>query len=87
MRAAALALAFDGLGAARVTSTAFADNAASRAVSRRFGYRPNGVHRIAVDGHPYDAHEEVIEAADWQGCASLVPVGIAGLSDCIPLFH
>lgn len=87
MRAAALALAFDGLGAARVTSTAFADNAASRAVSRKFGYRPNGVHRIAVDGRPYDAHEEVIEAADWQRYASVVPVGIAGLSDCIPLFH
>ncbi|MFE9801480.1 GNAT family N-acetyltransferase [Streptomyces goshikiensis] len=87
MRAAALALAFDGLGAARVTSTAFADNAASRAVSRRFGYRPNGVHRIAVEGRPYDAHEEVIEAADWHGFASVAPVGIAGLSDCIPLFH
>ncbi|MFG3000692.1 GNAT family N-acetyltransferase [Streptomyces sp. NPDC048340] len=87
MRAATLALAFDGLGAARVTSTAFADNAASRAVSRKFGYRPNGVHRISVDGRRYDAHEEVIEAADWQGCASVVPVGIAGLPDCIPLFH
>ncbi|MFF5485280.1 GNAT family N-acetyltransferase [Streptomyces virginiae] len=87
MRAAALALAFDGLGAARVTSTAFADNAASRAVSSKFGYRPNGIRRIAVDGRPYDAHEEAIEAADWQGCARVVPVGTAGLSDCIPLFR
>ncbi|MCP3819367.1 GNAT family N-acetyltransferase [Streptomyces sp. A3M-1-3] len=87
MRAAALALAFDGLGATRVTSTAFADNAASRAVSRRFGYRPNGVHRISVDGRPYDAHEEVMAAADWQGYADVVPVGIAGLSDCLPFFR
>ncbi|MFE3555532.1 GNAT family N-acetyltransferase [Streptomyces sp. NPDC059193] len=87
MRAAALALAFDGLGAARVTSTAFADNAASRAVSRKFGYRPNGIHRIAVDGRPYDAHEEVVERADWRGHARVAPVEIAGLSDCLPLFH
>ncbi|WP_405787133.1 GNAT family N-acetyltransferase [Streptomyces sp. NBC_00029] len=87
MRAAALTLAFDGLGAARVTSTAFADNAVSRAVSLKFGYRPNGVHRIAVDGHAYDAHEEVIEAANWQGCASVVPVGMARLSSCISFFR
>ncbi|MGV9316926.1 GNAT family N-acetyltransferase [Streptomyces sp. NPDC003691] len=87
MRAAALALAFDGLGAARVTSTAFADNAASRAVSRKFGYRPNGVHRVAVSGLPYHIYEEVIEAPDWRSCAGRQPVGIAGLDGCIPFFR
>ncbi|MCH0538583.1 GNAT family N-acetyltransferase [Streptomyces sp. MUM 203J] len=87
MRAAALALAFDGLGAARVTSTAFADNAASRAVSRKFGYRPNGVHRVAVDSHPYDVHEEVIEAAGWHGHTKTIPVDTAGLSGCISFFR
>ncbi|MEU3752436.1 GNAT family protein [Streptomyces olivoreticuli] len=87
MRAAALALAFNGLDAARVTSTAFSDNAASRAVSRKFGYRPNGVHRIAVDGRSFDTHEEVISAADWRTHAHLVPVELAGLSGCSAHFR
>ncbi|WP_327414212.1 GNAT family N-acetyltransferase [Streptomyces sp. NBC_01233] len=87
MRAAALALAFDGLGATRVTSTAFADNAASRAVSRRFGYQPNGVHRVAVDGCPFDEHEEVIETADWRAHSHLVTVEISGLPACITYFR
>ncbi|MFK0253342.1 GNAT family N-acetyltransferase [Streptomyces sp. NPDC090445] len=87
MRAAALALAFDGLDAARVTSTAFADNTASRTVSRKFGYQPNGVHRIAVDGQPHDAHEEVIEAAVWQKCPLRASVDVKGLSACISCFR
>ncbi|UUU45123.1 GNAT family N-acetyltransferase [Streptomyces sp. NBC_00162] len=87
MRAAALALAFDGLDAARVTSTAFEDNAASRAVSRKFGYRPNGIHRIAVDAHPYDAHEAVVDAASWRDQAQLVPVAIRGLTGGITYFR
>ncbi|MCI4085664.1 GNAT family N-acetyltransferase [Streptomyces sp. MMS21 TC-5] len=87
MRAAALALAFDGLDAARVTSTAFADNASSRGVSRKFGYQPNGVHRIAVEGRPFDAYEEVIASADWQAHDRLVPVAVTGLSSAIEYFR
>ncbi|MFB7465206.1 GNAT family N-acetyltransferase [Streptomyces sp. NPDC056224] len=87
MRAAALALAFDGLDASRVTSTAFADNASSRGVSRKFGYQPNGVHRIAVEGRPLDAYEEVIASADWQAHDRLVPVAVTGLSSAIEYFR
>ncbi|MFF4446376.1 GNAT family N-acetyltransferase [Streptomyces sp. NPDC001502] len=87
MRAAALALAFDGLDASRVTSTAFADNASSRGVSRKFGYQPNGVHRIAVEGRPFDAYEEVIASADWQAHDRLVPVAVTGLSSAIEYFR
>lgn len=46
MRRAICAFAFDHLDAAEVTSGAFADNPASLAVSRRVGYRPNGVRRL-----------------------------------------
>ena len=46
MRQAICALAFDHLGAAEVTSGAFADNPASLAVSRKVGYRPNGSARV-----------------------------------------
>lgn len=45
MRQAVCAFAFDVLGAVEITSGAFADNAASLAVSRKVGYQPNGVQR------------------------------------------
>lgn len=43
MRQAVCAFAFDTLGAHQVTSSAFVDNPASLAVSRKVGYRLNGV--------------------------------------------
>jgi RimJ/RimL family protein N-acetyltransferase len=42
MRRAVLYLAFDGLGALRAESDAFADNTSSIGVSRSLGYRDNG---------------------------------------------
>jgi RimJ/RimL family protein N-acetyltransferase len=52
MRAAALAFAFDHLGAVRARSAAFADNAASLRVSEKLGYRPNGTARHVRRGEP-----------------------------------
>jgi RimJ/RimL family protein N-acetyltransferase len=46
MRRAVCAFAFDGLRAEEVTSAAFLDNPASLAVSRKVGYRENGVVRL-----------------------------------------
>jgi RimJ/RimL family protein N-acetyltransferase len=46
MRQAVCAFAFDALGAVEMTSGAFLDNPASLAVSRKVGYRPNGVVRL-----------------------------------------
>lgn len=46
MRQMICALAFDHLGAETVTSGVFLDNPASLAVSRKLGYRPNGVRRL-----------------------------------------
>lgn len=46
MRQAVCAYAFDHLDAAEITSGAFLDNPASLAVSRKVGYRPNGVLRL-----------------------------------------
>lgn len=42
MRQVVCAFAFDHLGAERITSAAFVDNPASRAVSRKVGYESNG---------------------------------------------
>ncbi len=46
IRRAICTLAFDHLGFEEVTSGAFLDNPASLAVSRKVGYRPNGVTRM-----------------------------------------
>lgn len=46
MRRAVCALAFDHLGFEEVTSGAFLDNPASLAVSRKVGYRAQGVRRL-----------------------------------------
>ena len=50
MRQAICVLCFDHLGFEEVTSGAFTDNPASRAVSRKVGYRENGEHRFARQG-------------------------------------
>lgn len=50
MRQIVCALLFDHLGAAEVTSAAFADNPASLAVSRKVGYRRTDVGRVAREG-------------------------------------
>lgn len=50
MRQAVCAFAFDELDAVEVTSGAFLDNPQSLAVSRKVGYRPDGVRRLAREG-------------------------------------
>lgn len=50
MRAAVLAYAFDHLGAVQARSAAWEDNAASLAVSRKLGYRPDGTKRAVRRG-------------------------------------
>lgn len=50
MRQAACALAFDHLGAERLTSSAYLDNPSSLAVSRKVGYRPDGRQWLARRG-------------------------------------
>lgn len=52
MRALVLHFWFDGLGAEHVTSTAFEDNQASNAVSRKVGYETDGQARMVRDGEP-----------------------------------
>jgi RimJ/RimL family protein N-acetyltransferase len=46
MRQVLCAFVFDHLDAQEITSAAFLDNPASLAVSRKVGYRPNGVRRL-----------------------------------------
>ena len=50
LRVAVLSFAFDGLGAREVTTSAWADNTASNAVTRKLGYAPNGEFRQEREG-------------------------------------
>lgn len=84
MRAAALHLAFT-LGAERVTSTAFANNGPSRAISTKFGYVPNGIRRIAVDDQFVHVHEFVITSAQWTTIAQ-PGITVEGLETCRTMF-
>jgi RimJ/RimL family protein N-acetyltransferase len=58
MRAAALALAFDGLGTVEAHSGYIEGNAASARVSERLGYLANGVRvrRLGPGGEPVTEH-------------------------------
>ncbi len=50
MRATVCAFAFDSLGAVELRSSAFLDNPASLAVSRKVGYRADGTFVVAREG-------------------------------------
>ncbi|MDY0909825.1 GNAT family protein [Microbacterium sp. CFBP9034] len=65
MRALALHLAFEGLGAREATSGAFADNPASNAVSRRLGYESNGSVQVAREGVGQLHHNYRMDRARW----------------------
>jgi RimJ/RimL family protein N-acetyltransferase len=85
MRAAVLALAFEGLGAEHATSEAHLDNPASRAVSRKLGYADDGILRRVVRGQAVQAQRFRLDRAAWQAHRT-VPVEITGLEPCLPLF-
>ncbi|HSA53449.1 MAG TPA: GNAT family protein [Yinghuangia sp.] len=85
MRAAVLHLAFAGLGAQHAVSAAYDDNAASLGVSRKLGYRDDGIERHAVRGKPAVLRRLRLTAEQWQR-HQLVPVKWAGLPGCLPWF-
>ena len=76
MRAAALELAFAGLGAATARSGAVAGNDASLAVSRKLGYVADGLSSVAPRGKPVPHHDLHRSRAGW---VSPVPVEMDGL--------
>jgi RimJ/RimL family protein N-acetyltransferase len=82
MRAAVLHLAFAGLAARAARSSAFDDNPASLAVSRKNGYRPDGVEWVVSRGEARLERRLRLNATDWR---PTVPVTLDGLGPCLPL--
>ncbi|SED82297.1 GNAT family N-acetyltransferase [Ruania alba] len=66
MRALVLHLAFDGFGAQVARTEAWVDNPASNAVSRKLGYRENGLIREAREGTAVEHRAYRLERADWE---------------------
>jgi hypothetical protein len=85
MRAAVLHLAFAGLGARYAVSGAYTDNEASLAVSRKLGYRDDGVEHHAVRGKDATLRRLRLNAEDWQANRS-IEVRVNGLDACLPMF-
>lgn len=85
MRAAILHLAFEGLGADQATSGAFADNAASMAVSRKLGYAHDGIDRHVAGGQVVVTRRFRLDRERWLAHRQ-IPVEISGLEACVSEF-
>jgi RimJ/RimL family protein N-acetyltransferase len=83
MRVAVLELAFTGLGAESAVSGALMDNEASLAVSRKLGYRLDGINREVVQGKLRLDQNLRLDRLDWRA-PFLVP--IKGLENCLSEF-
>ena len=85
MRAAVLSLAFDDLGAQYARSIAHSDNAPSLNVSRKLGYRRDGIDRLVVRGQAITAQRLLLDRATWQAHRPL-RAQVSGLDPCLPWF-
>ncbi len=86
MRMAVLGLAFDHLGAQAAITSATGDNAASLGVSRRIGYRPNGVSFSDSEHGRIELTHLRLTAADWQASGLGQEVTVTGLEPGRPWF-
>ena len=84
-RAALLHLAFEGLGAESAVTEVFQDNAGSQGVSRRLGYRHDGISRDVRDGEVVVSDRLRLDRDDWLS-TDRAAVGVTGLTECLPSF-
>ncbi len=85
MRAGVLHLAFEGLGATAALSGALDGNEASRRVSEKLGYEPNGEDMVAPRGSPVINHRYLLRRENWQ--RDLYPVSLEHLDACLSMFR
>lgn len=85
MRAAVLALAFDGLGAEHAVTGAFADNPRSLGVTRSLGYEPDGWDVRSRKGAPQRMLRFRLDRDGWEG-SRRHDVTVTGLEPCLAMF-
>lgn len=79
MRQAICAFAFDHLEAVELTSGAFVDNPASAAVSRKVGYRENGVRRMERRPGEVVEQQDFLLTPEWL-VRSAYPLEVEGVA-------
>jgi RimJ/RimL family protein N-acetyltransferase len=84
MRAAALHLAFDGLGAREAASEAFTDNDASNGVSRALGYEPNGTGWASRRGAAAELLRWRLTRDRWAQTRR-DDITLSGVEECLPV--
>ena len=84
MRAAVLAFAFDHLGVVIARSAALDGNGASRRVSMKLGYRPDGFDEIAPRGTPVRQERFVVDHASFD--RGPWPLTVEGFDGCRAMF-
>ena len=85
MRAAALAFAFDHLGAQTITSGAFHDNPGSQRVSLANGYEPNGVVEVVRRGTSATTINYRLTRERWEATRLDMAITVDGLAACLPM--
>ncbi len=85
MRAAALHLAFAGLGALRAETDAVEDNGPSLGVTTKLGYRANGDVIDATNGKRTRLLRFVLDQSGWEAIRR-DDIAVVGLDPCRPLF-
>ena len=84
MRAAVLAFAFDHLGATTARSAALEGSEASRRVSMKLGYRPDGFGEVAPRGIPVREERFVLDRSDLD--RESWPLAVDGFDTCRAMF-
>lgn len=84
-RRALLGLAFEGLGAVTALTEVFQDNVGSQEVSRRLGYRPDGISRDVLAGRVVVSDRLRLDVSDWNP-ANRTDLVVTGLQKALPFF-
>jgi RimJ/RimL family protein N-acetyltransferase len=84
MRSAIVHLAFEGLGAEHVVSSAYTDNGPSLGVSRKVGYAEDGIIRKIRRGRADTLIRLRLTRSDWEA-RRRTDISITGLEECLPL--
>lgn len=85
MRSAVLDLVFAGLGATDATTASFTDNAAPLGISRKLGYRPDGITRDVLRGRTVVSQRLRLTRDDWER-TDRPEITISGLEPCLSQF-
>lgn len=85
-RAALLCFAFGGLGAVTALSEVFQSNVGSQGVSRRLGYRHDGISRDVLAGRVVVSDRLRLDVSNWAPTDATELV-ITGLAEALPFFR